>query len=76
MSQEAVERVLGRLITDEQFRCQAADTLEAACYQEGYRISAAELRLLSRLELQRITELADRLDPGLCRVGGCTSQIR
>lgn len=74
MSQEAVERVLGRLITDERFRCQATDALEVACYQEGYRISAAELRLLSGLELQLISELANRLDPGLCRVGGWTNR--
>jgi hypothetical protein len=40
---------------------------EAASLQEGYRLSSAELRLLSGLELQSITELADQLDPGLCR---------
>ena len=80
MSQEAVERVLGRLITDERFRRLAADSLEAACLQEGYRLSPAELRLLSGLDLQHITEFARRLNPGLCRAGiksedlakGCT----
>jgi hypothetical protein len=68
MSQEAVERLLGRLITDERFRRLAADSLEATSLQEGYRLSSAELRLLSGLELQSITALAVRLDPGLCRV--------
>jgi len=71
MSQEAVERVLGRLITDECFRRSAADSLEAASLQAGYQLSPAELRLLTgNLELQRISELAGRINPGLCRAGG------
>lgn len=70
MSQEAVERVLGRLITDERFRCMMSDSLEIACYQEGYSLSPTELRLLSGLEFQLVSELGCRLDPGLCRAGG------
>lgn len=67
MSQEAVEGVLGRLITDEKFRSRAADSLEAVCLQEGYRLSPPELRLLSGLALQCFTEVAAQLDSGLCR---------
>jgi len=67
MSQEAVERVLGRLITDERFCRMAADSLEATCLQEGYRLTSAELRMLSGLELRHVREIASRLDPGLCR---------
>jgi hypothetical protein len=69
MSQEAVERVLGRLITDERFRRQAANSLETICLKEGYRLVPEELRLLSGLEIKGISVLADRLDPGLCRAG-------
>ena len=69
MSQEAVERVLGRLITDRQFRRHAADSLESACLNEGYCLTAAELRLLSSLKLPWFAELGDRLDAGLCRAG-------
>lgn len=72
MSQEAVERVLGRLITDERFRRLAADSLEAISLREGYSLTPVELRLLSGLELQHIKALARTLDPGLCRAGGCT----
>ncbi len=71
MSQESVERVLGRLITDEQFRRQAADSLEAACLREGYRLFPVELRLLSGLDMKGINELAGQLNPGLCRAGSC-----
>lgn len=69
MSQEAVERVLGRLLTDERFLTQAAVSLEKASLQEGYRLSQAELLLLSGLELQGFSELAHRFNPGLCRTG-------
>lgn len=72
MSQEAVERVLGRMITDERFRRQATDVLEAVCLQEGYCLTPSELRLLSELEPQRIAELADRLHPGLRRAGSAS----
>lgn len=67
MSQEAVERLLGRLITDERFRTRAIDSLEAASLQEGYLLTKAEQRLLSGLKLHAITEVAAQLDPGLCR---------
>ncbi len=71
MSQEMVERLLGRLITDEQFRHGAKDSLEEACMLGGYRLTAAELLLLSgSLELQRIADIAESLDSGLCRASG------
>lgn len=67
MSQEAVERVLGRLITDERFRRAVGDSLEAACVQQGNGLSSTELRFLSELELKEISALATRINPGLCR---------
>jgi len=74
MSQEAVEQVLGRLITDGRFRHKTTDSLEAACLQEGYRLLPAELRLLSGLDHQQISEFAGRLNPGLCRADAPTRQ--
>jgi hypothetical protein len=67
MSQDAVERVLGRMITDEQFHSRAVDSLENACLREGYLLTRGELCLLSGLKPHTITEFAVQLDPGLCR---------
>lgn len=72
MSQEAVEQVLGRLLTDERFRRQAADSLEAACRQEGYRLIQGELQLLSGLDLRLMADLAGRFSRGLLRAGDGT----
>ena len=70
MSQEAVEKVLGRLITDERFRRLAAASLESASLREGYQLTPAELQLLSNsLDLPGITEFANQLNPGLRRAG-------
>ena len=62
MSQEAVELVLGKLLTDARFRRAATDSFEGVCLREGYGLTKTELRLISRLELPCFTELAGRLD--------------
>ncbi len=76
MSQEAVERVLGRMITDERFRRLASDSLDVICLQEGYLLTPTEVRLLSGLEFQHVTEFAGRLNPGLCRAGGLPGETK
>lgn len=67
MSQEAVEKVLGRLLTDEQFRTQAQHQLGAACRQEGYLLSPEEMKMLSRTDLTGFSDLAEQLNPCLRR---------
>jgi hypothetical protein len=69
MSQDDVERLLGRLITDETFRKLAADSLAAACVQNGFQLSGTELELLSDLDVEWFIEFSRRVDPGLCRAG-------
>lgn len=43
MSQEEVEKFLGRLLTEDVFRQKAAKTPVDACRNEGYVLSAEEL---------------------------------
>ncbi len=70
MSQEAVERVLGRLLTDEQFRSFAERSIEKACRQHGYVLSDAELAILSGMNLDMLKRAADSVDPHLQRAPG------
>lgn len=67
MSQETVEKVLGRLLTDDQFRNRAAQNLELACRLEGYLLGAEELRLIQHSDFARISSAADSLDSGIRR---------
>ncbi len=67
MSQEAVEKVLGRLLTDDQFRQYAAVSLEEVCIQQGYPLSPAELKLLSKMDLGLLVQAAEGVDSCLRR---------
>jgi hypothetical protein len=46
MSQVEVERFLGRIITDAQFRARAATSLISVCNGEGITLSKEEMLLL------------------------------
>ena len=70
MSQDAVERFLGRILTDQRFRPLASESLDAAIQREGFQLNPAERRLLSPLVLEQFDEIAGRVDPALRRVGG------
>ena len=69
MSQDSVERLLGRLITDAGFRAEAAVSLENICRREGYDLTAGELRMLARLAVEAFEGVALQIDPGLRRAG-------
>ena len=77
MSQDAVERLLGRLITDENFRQMAADSLFVACHQTGFQLSSTEMELLSGLDIDWFAEFSRHIDDGLCRAsltGNCITK--
>jgi len=69
MTQEAVEKFLGRLLTDDVFRHRAEASLCRACLEDGCLLSAEELRLIGRLDLQRLGSVAGILDSGIKRFG-------
>jgi hypothetical protein len=67
MSQNEVERFLGRIITDADFRAHAEKCLEGACYSHGYALSAVELSFLSRLDFLSFQQLSETIDDSIRR---------
>lgn len=68
MSQRNVERVIGRLVTDERFRREfAADprrTLQSLT-QEGFELTGCELQALVTIDPRPVQRLADAINPQL-----------
>lgn len=62
MSQDAVERFLGRLITDDAFRVRAASALDEAAGREGIALSAEERNLLRCIDFDLFSSLAETID--------------
>ena len=69
MSQDSVERLLGRLLTDASIRADINASPESVCRREGYDLTAGELRLVAEINTSKFAPLALLLDPGLCRAG-------
>jgi putative modified peptide len=68
MSQAAVEKALGKLITDEGFRRRFSKDPAAACFAAGLELSPAELDALSRIPGKAIDRISARLDHRICRL--------
>ncbi len=68
MSQAAVERVLGKLITDEPFRVRFFRDPAAASFAAGLELSKAEVDALSRLPIELIARFGACLDDRICRL--------
>lgn len=67
MSQRAVESVLGRLITDLEFRARFFTDAHGACRSGDFVLTERERAALLRLDLPALHELAVRLDPTIVR---------
>jgi hypothetical protein len=67
MSQIEVERFLGRIITDKDFRARAADSLENACYSNGFSLSVAELSFLRNIDYSLVKLIAETIDDSIRR---------
>ncbi len=68
MSQNEVERFLGRIITDADFRTGAARSLESACFSKGFSLSIAELSFLSFIDYSLIKLIVETIDDSIKRM--------
>jgi len=68
MSQRVVERVVGKLVTDEGFRDAFIRNPKTASLQAGLELSAEELDALSRISRAALAALSARLDDRICRL--------
>jgi hypothetical protein len=70
MSQRTVERVVGRLITDEEFRVQFTRLPQrtlAALIEQGWELTAVEIEALIETDTRMWSDGARRIDPRLQR---------
>jgi hypothetical protein len=68
MSQDAVERTLGKLLTDESFRERFFTTPRETAWAAGLRLSDIELVALSGLSRSALSSFSAGLDPRICRL--------
>lgn len=68
MSQRAVERTLGKLVTDEGFREEFFGDPAAAILRAGLELTGGELDALSRIPRAALAALSARLDDRICRL--------
>jgi hypothetical protein len=68
MSQDAVERTLGKLLTDESFRERFFRTPRETAWGAGLRLSHVELAALSGIPRPALCSFSATLDPRICRL--------
>src|SRR3989454_12557398 len=62
VSQNAVERTLGKLATDDEFRARFFENPAAATWEAGLPLSPIELEALSRLSQAAVARFSQSLD--------------
>lgn len=67
MTQQAVERALGKLLTDENFRERFFASPELACWEAGFALSPVELEALSRVSSEALVKFSEALDKRISR---------
>jgi hypothetical protein len=68
VSQNAVERTLGKLATDEEFRARFFENPAAATWEAGLPLSPVELEALSGLSRAAIARFSQSLDARIRRL--------
>jgi len=72
MAQDSVEKIIGRLITDDSFRQRAMLSLQRGCLEEGYVLSKEEETFLMNVLRQKtfnkkIVNISELIDDNLKR---------
>ena len=67
MSQLVVEALLGRLVTDEEFRRRFYQEPIAICAHDSLEVTSRELRALCALDRSVLEQVARHLDPRIVR---------
>jgi acyl-CoA hydrolase len=65
MSMEAVQQIIGRAVTDPEFRQQLIDDARSAC--QGYELTDDELNALEALDQESMRAFAGTLDARLSK---------
>jgi len=68
VSQNAVERTLGKLATDDEFRARFFENPAAATWEAGLPLSPVELEALSRLSQTAVVRFSQSLDGRIRRL--------
>jgi hypothetical protein len=69
MSQNAVEQLIGRLVTDGVFRERVRDDVSTACHEHGFALTRDELQLVGRIDFDAFSQLAELVAADLRRSG-------
>lgn len=69
MCQDSVERFLGRLLTDEDFREHAALSFSIVCFEEGFDLTEEEQQIIQDTNFKEFISLSDKLHKGIKRSG-------
>jgi hypothetical protein len=67
MSQEDVEKLLGRLLTDDLMRQRATIQLTAICEEEGYCLTVDEIKKIKPEDIARLAMVSSWMDTGIKR---------
>lgn len=67
MSQNAVEQLIGRLVTDDVFRERVRHDVSSACHEHGFALTQNELMFVRRINLDAISQLAELVSDDLRR---------
>ena len=67
MTQDSVERTLGKLLTDEAFRDRFFIAPVEACREAGISLSSVELDALQRLSREALARFSEDLDARISR---------